>query len=105
MCVCVRYKLSPSDVPDVFVESVESLVKRSTVLLELAADMWLVTGRKPLPLLIACVYVAWQSLKPMVSTLSHKLLKYHLLFKNERTHFHICPEDSYIHGTFQTEQI
>ncbi|XP_060752331.1 transcription factor IIIB 50 kDa subunit [Tachysurus vachellii] len=62
---CHEYKLSPSDVPDVFAESVERLLQRSTALLELAADVWLVTGRQPLPLLTACVYVAWQSLKPM----------------------------------------
>ncbi|XP_060765481.1 transcription factor IIIB 50 kDa subunit isoform X2 [Neoarius graeffei] len=62
---CHEYKLGPRDVPDIYVESVERLVQRSTALLELAADVWLVTGRQPLPLLTACVYVAWQSLKPM----------------------------------------
>lgn len=67
MCVCVRFKLSPSDVPDVYVESVDRLLQRSTVLLELAADVWLVSGRHPLPLLTACVYIGWQSLKPGVS--------------------------------------
>lgn len=67
VCPCVRYKLGPSDVPDFCVESVDRLVQRSTALLELASDVWLVTGRQPLPLITACVYVAWQSLKPMVS--------------------------------------
>ncbi|MCJ8742692.1 hypothetical protein PDJAM_G00085100 [Pangasius djambal] len=62
---CHEFKLGPSDVPDICVESVERLVQRSTALLELASDVWLVTGRQPLPLLTACVYVAWQSLKPM----------------------------------------
>ncbi|KAF5892016.1 transcription factor IIIB 50 kDa subunit [Clarias magur] len=63
---CHEYKLGPSDVPDFCVESVGRLVQRSTALLELASDVWLVTGRQPLPLITACVYVAWQSLKPMV---------------------------------------
>ncbi|XP_017345409.1 transcription factor IIIB 50 kDa subunit [Ictalurus punctatus] len=62
---CHEYKLSPSDVPDVCAESVERLVQRSSALLELATDVWIATGRQPLPLLTACVYVAWQSLKPM----------------------------------------
>ncbi|KAI5614312.1 transcription factor IIIB 50 kDa subunit [Silurus asotus] len=62
---CHEFKLNPSDVPDIYVESVDRLVQRSTALLELAADLWLVTGRHPLPLLTACVYIAWQSLKPM----------------------------------------
>ncbi|MCI4388448.1 hypothetical protein PGIGA_G00086030 [Pangasianodon gigas] len=62
---CHEFKLGPSDVPDFCVESVERLLQRSTALLELATDVWLVTGRQPLPLLTACVYVAWQSLKPM----------------------------------------
>lgn len=69
--MCVRYKLSPSDVPDVCAESVERLVQRSSALLELATDVWIATGRQPLPLLTACVYVAWQSLKPMVSFHTH----------------------------------
>ncbi|XP_062870066.1 transcription factor IIIB 50 kDa subunit [Trichomycterus rosablanca] len=63
---CHGYNLSSGAVPDVCVESVQSLVQRSAALLELAADTWLVTGRHPLPLLTACVYVAWQSLKPTV---------------------------------------
>lgn len=65
--MCVRFKLSPNDVPDMYVESVDRLVQRSISLLELAADVWIVTGRHPLPLLTACVYIAWQSFKPMVS--------------------------------------
>uniref|UniRef100_A0A3B1JAC9 Transcription factor IIIB 50 kDa subunit n=1 Tax=Astyanax mexicanus TaxID=7994 RepID=A0A3B1JAC9_ASTMX len=62
---CYGYKLSPGEVAEVFAETPRRLVERSTALAELAADTWLVTGRQPLPLLMACVYVAWQSLKPM----------------------------------------
>ncbi|KAL7848083.1 hypothetical protein AOLI_G00228010 [Acnodon oligacanthus] len=62
---CYGYKLSPGEVSEVFAETPRRLVERSTALVELAADTWLVTGRHPLPILMACVYVAWQSLKPM----------------------------------------
>ncbi|XP_072515487.1 transcription factor IIIB 50 kDa subunit isoform X2 [Salminus brasiliensis] len=62
---CYGYKLSPGEVSEMFVETPRRLVERGTALVELAADTWLVTGRHPLPILMACVYVAWQSLKPM----------------------------------------
>ncbi|KAL6472568.1 hypothetical protein MHYP_G00187560 [Metynnis hypsauchen] len=62
---CYGYKLSPGEVSEVFAEPPRRLVERSAALVELAADTWLVTGRHPLPILMACVYVAWQSLRPM----------------------------------------
>lgn len=92
VCVCVRYKLGPNDVPDIYAEPVDRLVQRSAALLELATDVWIVTGRHPLHLLTACVYVAWQSLKPMVSS-------------SLKQHIPISPEDSYPHAIFQTDQL
>ncbi|XP_026874036.2 transcription factor IIIB 50 kDa subunit isoform X1 [Electrophorus electricus] len=72
---CYGYKLAPGEVPDVFAETPEQLVQRSAALVELAADVWLVTGRHPLPILMACVYVAWQSLKPK-DRMKHSLQKF-----------------------------
>ncbi|XP_076875987.1 transcription factor IIIB 50 kDa subunit [Brachyhypopomus gauderio] len=72
---CYGYKLSPGEVPDVFAETPERLVQRSAALVELAADVWIVTGRHPLPILMACVYVAWQSFKPM-ARMKHSLHKF-----------------------------
>ncbi|XP_066507118.1 transcription factor IIIB 50 kDa subunit [Hoplias malabaricus] len=63
---CCGFKLSPGEVADVFVEPRSRLVERSSVLVELASDTWIVTGRHPQPILMACVYMAWQSLKPTV---------------------------------------
>lgn len=61
------FKLGPQQVEEVFAEPPQRLVDRTSALIELAADAWIVTGRQPLPLLIAAVYLAWQSLNPMVS--------------------------------------
>uniref|UniRef100_A0A3Q3JTQ0 BRF2-like C-terminal domain-containing protein n=1 Tax=Monopterus albus TaxID=43700 RepID=A0A3Q3JTQ0_MONAL len=35
----------------------------AVALVELAADSWIVTGRKPVPIIMAAVYLAWQSLR------------------------------------------
>lgn len=48
-------------------ETPQRLLDRVSALIELAADTWIVTGRQPLPLIMGSVYVAWQSLNPMVS--------------------------------------
>ncbi|XP_016334312.1 transcription factor IIIB 50 kDa subunit-like [Sinocyclocheilus anshuiensis] len=63
---CYDFKLGPQQI-EVFAERPQRLVDRTSALIELAADAWIVTGRQPLPLLMAAVYLAWQSLNPMVS--------------------------------------
>lgn len=60
------FKLGPGQVDEVFSETTQKLVDRTSALVELAAEAWIVTGRHPLPLLMATVYVAWQSLNPKV---------------------------------------
>ncbi|XP_042621312.1 transcription factor IIIB 50 kDa subunit [Cyprinus carpio] len=63
---CYDFKLGPQQVEEVFAEPPQRLVDRTSALIELAADAWIVTGRQPLPLLFAAVYLAWQSLNPTV---------------------------------------
>ncbi|XP_016415819.1 transcription factor IIIB 50 kDa subunit isoform X2 [Sinocyclocheilus rhinocerous] len=63
---CYDFKLGPQQVEEVFAEPPQRLVDRTSALIELAADVWIVTGRQPLPLLFAAVYLAWQSLNPTV---------------------------------------
>lgn len=61
---CYEFKLGPGQVDEVFSETPQQLVDRTSALIELATEAWIVTGRHPLPLLMAAVYVAWQSLNP-----------------------------------------
>ncbi|XP_068190774.1 transcription factor IIIB 50 kDa subunit [Antennarius striatus] len=61
---CQEYKISSQDVPEDLAEDSEDLTKRAVALVELAADAWIVTGRKPIPIMMAAIYLAWQSLKP-----------------------------------------
>ncbi|XP_051539551.1 transcription factor IIIB 50 kDa subunit [Myxocyprinus asiaticus] len=61
---CYEFKLRPEQVDEVLSETPQRLVDRTSALIELAADAWIVTGRQPLPLFMASVYVAWQSLNP-----------------------------------------
>ncbi|XP_043107047.1 transcription factor IIIB 50 kDa subunit isoform X2 [Puntigrus tetrazona] len=63
---CYDFKLGPQQVEEVFAEPPQRLVDRTSALIELAADVWIVTGRQPLPVLTAAVYLAWQSLNPTV---------------------------------------
>lgn len=44
--------------------------------MELAADSWIVTGRRPVPIMMAATYLAWQSLKPNKYRLSFTLSKF-----------------------------
>lgn len=55
---------------EVLSETPQQLVDRTSALIEVAAEGWIVTGRHPLPLLMAAVYVAWQSLNPKVRCLA-----------------------------------
>ncbi|XP_018589929.1 transcription factor IIIB 50 kDa subunit [Scleropages formosus] len=61
---CSSYHLSPSEVPEEYCENPSRLVERAAELLELASETWVVTGRHPVPVLVASVYLAWLSLKP-----------------------------------------
>lgn len=79
-----RYKISSSDVPEELAEDSKVLMKRSVSLVELAGDSWIVTGRKPLPIILATVYLAWQSLKPNKPRLSFTLDKFCQLAKVQK---------------------
>lgn len=72
----VRYKLSSSHVPEELAESSWDLTNRAVALVELAADAWIVTGRRPVPVMMAAVYLAWQSLKPDKVRLRYSLDKF-----------------------------
>lgn len=73
---CVRYKVSASHVREELAESSKDLTRRAVALVELAADSWIVTGRRPTPIMMAATYLAWQSLKPNKSRLSLTLDKF-----------------------------
>ncbi|CDQ60962.1 unnamed protein product [Oncorhynchus mykiss] len=73
---CQAYKLSPQHVHEELSESSKDLTKRAAVLLELAADAWLVTGRQPIPILTASIFLAWQSLKPTQTRLKYTLARF-----------------------------
>ncbi|XP_067421360.1 transcription factor IIIB 50 kDa subunit [Emydura macquarii macquarii] len=51
--------------PAKFAEDQEKMVTRTTQLVELASETWLVTGRHPIPIITAAAYLAWQSLQPV----------------------------------------
>lgn len=72
----VRYKLNSSHVPEELAESSWDLTNRAVALVELAADAWIVTGRRPIPVMMAAVYLAWQSLKPNKLRLRYSLDKF-----------------------------
>lgn len=72
----VRYKLSSSHVPEELAESSWDLNRRAVALVELAADAWIMTGRRPIPVMMAAVYLAWQSLKPNKLRLRYSLDKF-----------------------------
>ncbi|KAJ8286379.1 hypothetical protein GJAV_G00038020 [Gymnothorax javanicus] len=73
---CHEYKLSPSQVPEEFSESTARLVERTSGLVELAADSWLVTGRHPVYVLVGAVYLAWLSLNPCKARLAVPLARF-----------------------------
>ncbi|XP_052018401.1 transcription factor IIIB 50 kDa subunit [Apodemus sylvaticus] len=63
---CGSFKLfqaSPS-IPDKYVEDKDKMLSRTLLLVELASETWLVTGRHPLPVITAATFLAWQSLRP-----------------------------------------
>uniref|UniRef100_A0A668TGX2 Transcription factor IIIB 50 kDa subunit n=1 Tax=Oreochromis aureus TaxID=47969 RepID=A0A668TGX2_OREAU len=73
---CHEYKISSLDVPEELAENSRELTKRAVALVELAADSWIVTGRKPIPIMMAATYLAWQSLKPNKHRLKFSLDKF-----------------------------
>uniref|UniRef100_A0A3P9CQ14 Transcription factor IIIB 50 kDa subunit n=1 Tax=Maylandia zebra TaxID=106582 RepID=A0A3P9CQ14_9CICH len=73
---CHEYKISSLDVPEELAENSRDLTKRAVALVELAADSWIVTGRKPIPIMMAATYLAWQSLKPNKHRLKFSLDKF-----------------------------
>lgn len=72
----VRYKISSHNVPEDLAENSQDLTKRAVALVELAADSWIVTGRRPVPIMMAAIYLAWQSLKPTKQRLKFSLDKF-----------------------------
>ncbi|XP_038016151.1 transcription factor IIIB 50 kDa subunit [Motacilla alba alba] len=53
-----------ASVPAPFLEDKEKLLARTMAIVELASEMWLVTGRHPVPVVTAAAFLAWQSLRP-----------------------------------------
>ena len=44
--------------------------------MELATDSWIVTGRHPVPIMMAAIYISWQSLRPTKTRLRYSLNKF-----------------------------
>lgn len=76
-----EYKISSIHVPEELAEDSRNLSKRAVALVELAADTWIVTGRRPIPIMMAAIYLAWQSLKPNKLRLKFTLEKFCQLTK------------------------
>ncbi|CAG5867416.1 unnamed protein product [Menidia menidia] len=81
---CQEYKISSLHVPEEMAESSEDLTKRAVALVELAADSWIVTGRQPLPIMMAAIYLAWQSLNPNKHRIKLSLDKFCQMAKVQR---------------------
>lgn len=73
---CQEYKLSSEHVPEVLAANANELTKRALALVELAAKSWIVTGRRPIPLMMAATYLSWQSLLPVKQRLKTSLEKF-----------------------------
>uniref|UniRef100_A0A3Q3JS70 BRF2-like C-terminal domain-containing protein n=2 Tax=Monopterus albus TaxID=43700 RepID=A0A3Q3JS70_MONAL len=71
-----EYKISSLHLPEEFAENSKDLTRCAVALVELAADSWIVTGRKPVPIIMAAVYLAWQSLRPTKQRLKTSLEKF-----------------------------
>lgn len=81
---CQEYKMSSLHVPEEMAEDSKELTKRAVELVELAAESWIVTGRRPLPIMMAAIYLAWQSLKPNKVRLKMSLDKFCKLAKVQK---------------------
>lgn len=73
---CQEYQVTSEHVPEELAADTKELTKRTLELVELAADSWIVTGRKPVPVMMAATYLAWQSLKPTKLRQSMSLQKF-----------------------------
>ncbi|XP_069611079.1 transcription factor IIIB 50 kDa subunit-like [Ranitomeya imitator] len=62
---CFRLFQDCSSAPKNYAESPDKVLERTFQILELASETWLVTGRQPIPMITAAVYLSWQSLKPV----------------------------------------
>ncbi|KAM6900975.1 transcription factor IIIB 50 kDa subunit isoform 1-T1 [Lycodopsis pacificus] len=76
-----EYKISSLHVPEELAENHKDLTKRAVELVELVADAWIVTGRRPVPVMMAAIYLSWQSLKPNKHRLKLNLDKFCQLAK------------------------
>ncbi|XP_069474060.1 transcription factor IIIB 50 kDa subunit [Ambystoma mexicanum] len=63
-CKSFRLFQPNSGVPAQFSENMDKVVERTLLIVEVASDTWLVTGRHPIPIITAAAYLAWQSLHP-----------------------------------------
>uniref|UniRef100_A0A8C6SZ75 Transcription factor IIIB 50 kDa subunit n=1 Tax=Neogobius melanostomus TaxID=47308 RepID=A0A8C6SZ75_9GOBI len=61
---CQAYKITSEHVPEELAADTKELTKRALALVELAAESWIVTGRRPVPIMMAATYLSWQSLQP-----------------------------------------
>ncbi|KAG8574838.1 hypothetical protein GDO81_009356 [Engystomops pustulosus] len=63
---CQSFKLfrDCASAPKDYAEDLDKVLERTLQLLELASETWLVTGRHPIPVITAAVYLSWQSLRP-----------------------------------------
>lgn len=73
---CQEYKITSEHVPDELAVDIKDLTKRAMALIELAAESWIVTGRRPVPIMIAATYLSWQSLQPTKLRLKISLEKF-----------------------------
>ncbi|XP_007567736.1 transcription factor IIIB 50 kDa subunit [Poecilia formosa] len=79
-----EYKISAQHVTEELAEDSKVLTKRAVALVELAGDSWIVTGRRPLPIMMAATYLAWQSLNPNKHRLKLSLDKFCHLAKVQK---------------------
>lgn len=61
---CQEYRITSEHVPVELAVDPQELTKRALALVELAAESWIVTGRRPVPIMMAATYLSWQSLQP-----------------------------------------
>ncbi|XP_072255242.1 transcription factor IIIB 50 kDa subunit, partial [Pyxicephalus adspersus] len=50
--------------PPEYAENLDKVLERTLKTLELAGELWLITGRHPIPIITAAAFLSWQSLSP-----------------------------------------
>ncbi|KAK7895392.1 hypothetical protein WMY93_020717 [Mugilogobius chulae] len=73
---CQEYKITSKHVSSELAADIKELTKRALALVELAAESWIVTGRRPVPIMMAATYLSWQSLQPTKLRLKTTLDKF-----------------------------